>query len=191
MIGLEVIERLRTIRRRMCVVRWRIISTMWPRLTRRCGEVTKRWSEDDDVDRRMIRHALRTLIKQGNPGAMERVGFHNRSAGLPLRLLGVPASISLGDSIEMASTCVSESDKRQKLVVDFLIHHPTATGNMSSKVFKWATLDLGPRERIELRKKRKIATASTRKYTAGEHRIELLVAGQVVAETSFDLRDSS
>jgi len=154
-------------------------------------ETVKRWSEDDQVDPAMIRHALRTLIKQGNPSAMEVLGFTTEAKVTVENLSVSPASISLGDSIEMRATLVSESDVVQKLVIDFVIHHPTAQGKVSTKVFKWTTVDLDPGQRIDLRKSRKIATASTRKYTAGVHVVELLVAGQVAAETSFDLRDSS
>ncbi len=72
-----------------------------------------------------------------------------------------------------------------------MIHHPNVRGKVSSKVFKWATLDLASMAESVLTKRRKIETASTRKYTAGPHQVELQVAGSVVAATSFELLDSS
>ena len=191
-IGLDVLERLRHDSsedvRRSVANHLNDIAKAHPDLV---VETVKRWSNEQLVDSAMIRHALRTLIKQGNPGAMEVLGFTSEAKVKVESFSVSPASISLGDSIEMSARLVSESDEAQKVVVDFVIHHPTAQGRVSSKVFKWTTLALDPDQRVDLRKSRKIATASTRKYTAGTHAVELLVAGQVVAKTGFDLRDSS
>jgi hypothetical protein len=73
-------------------------------------------------------------------------------------------------------------------VVDFVIHHVTASGGSSPKVFKWSTIDLGPGEEATLRKRRRIEHASTRTYHPGRHVVELQVAGSVVAASSFDVR---
>ena len=67
----------------------------------------------------------------------------------------------------------------------------TANGSTSPKVFKWTTVDLGADETTRITKRRRIQTASTRRYHAGEHRVELQVAGRVVADAAFDLLDSS
>ena len=52
-------------------------------------------------------------------------------------------------------------------------------------------VELDPGETVTLSKKRKIATASTRRYHAGFHRIELQLAGSAHAESGFDLLESS
>lgn len=191
-IGLDVLERLRHDSsedvRRSVANHLNDVAKAHPDLV---VATTKRWSEDEQVDRAMIRHALRTLIKQGNPGAMAVLGF-TTEAKVKIRNFSVsPGIISLGESIELAATLCSESDLNQRLVVDFAIHHPTAQGKVSTKVFKWTTVDLAPGDDIELRKSRKIATASTRKYTAGEHEVELLVAGQRVSRATFQLLEGS
>ena len=102
-----------------------------------------------------------------------------------------PSAISLGDTIELSATIGSTAGVSQKLVVDFVIHHVNASGATSPKVFKWTTIDLAPGEKRTLAKRRRIATASTRRYHRGTHRVELQVAGTVVAESSFELRESS
>jgi hypothetical protein len=54
-------------------------------------------------------------------------------------------------------------------------------------VFKWTKLDLAPDETVMMRKRRLIQQASTRTYRPGSHRVELKVAGTVVAEAAFDV----
>lgn len=151
----------------------------------------RRWETDPRIDRWMIRHALRTLVKQGNTEALEILGFTTEP------LVSVAAftinrdQVELGDTIELAAELCSQSETEQRLVIDFVIHHPTASGGVSRKVFKWTTLELGPNESAAITKRRLIKTATTRRYTAGIHSIELQVAGQVFGTCSFNLAEGS
>lgn len=156
----------------------------------RVVDITSEWSADD-VDPSLIRHALRSLVKKGDPGALEVLGFTTDPQIDGIAFAVSPGHISLGDNIELSAAMTSTGDASQKLVVDFVIHHVNASGATSPKVFKWTTIDLEPGEERTLTKRRRIATASTRRYHRGTHRVELQVAGTVVAESSFELKDSS
>ena len=102
-----------------------------------------------------------------------------------------PSQLALGTDITLAVTLKSTGSSEQKLVVDFVVHHVTAKRSTSAKVFKWTTLILAPGETAPLHKRRRIATASTRRYHAGTHRVDLQIAGQVMASSEFELLDSS
>lgn len=151
-------------------------------------ETLEAWtSEAVPVDDKMVRHALRTLIKKGDPAAMQLLGFTTEPqvevAGFTCR----PATVSLGDHIELAATLRSTTAEDQHLVVDFVIHHVNASGATSPKVFKWTTTRLAGGSTADLTKRRLIQTASTRRYHPGIHRVDLHVAGHTVATTQFDL----
>ncbi len=157
----------------------------------RTVEVLTAWSDDPTIDPTMVRHALRSLVKAGHPGALSLLGF-TTDARVRIESFAVtPRRISLGSAIEMTTTIRSTGETDQRLVVDFVIHHVTAAGSTSPKVFKWTNLTLAPGESIDLTKARKIQTASTRRYHAGLHRIELQIAGRPVATSHFDLVDTS
>jgi hypothetical protein len=96
-----------------------------------------------------------------------------------------PARVAMGDRIELVAELASTSNESQHLVVDFVIHHVTASGTASPKVFKWSTVDLPPGDSVTLRKRRLIEHASTRTYYPGTHRVDLQVAGSVVAHAEF------
>ncbi len=146
------------------------------------------WTErPDPVDPGMVRHALRTLVKNGDPGALQLLGF-TTDPEVELEAFECdPTNVELGTSIELLATLRSTAAVDQRLVVDFVVHHVLANGSTSQKVFKWTTIDLAPGATVELRKKRRIQTASTRRYHAGHHRIDLQVAGQTVGSTGFQL----
>lgn len=146
-----------------------------------------RWATETETDMSMIRHALRSLIKAGDAAAMEVLGFTSEPEVEVLDFEVTPPTVVLGESIELAAKLRSVAAVPQKLVVDFVIHHVLANGQTSAKVFKWATPTIDPGQILELQKTRKIATASTRRYHPGRHRVELQVAGASVASGVFDL----
>ncbi len=139
-------------------------------------------------DEKLVGHALRTLVKQGDQAAMRLLGFDTEPRISIATFTCRPQAILLGDSIELSATIRSTSKGAQSLVVDYVVHHPTANGSLSPKVFKWTNLRLEPGERLTIEKRRTIKAISTRSYQPGFHRVDLQVAGQVVAETGFDLR---
>ncbi|MEM8708487.1 MAG: DNA alkylation repair protein [Actinomycetota bacterium] len=157
----------------------------------RVADIATEWMADPDIEPAMVRHALRGLVKKGHPGAMAALGYATEAAVEVGAFSVTPGEIRLGESIELTADITSTSDGDQKLVVDFVIHHVNANGETSPKVFKWTTIDLAAGEQRTLTKKRKIATASTRRYHAGVHRVDLQIAGTVVADDAFDLLESS
>lgn len=159
----------------------------------RVATIAAEWLTEPPTDAAMVRHALRGLVKKGHPGAMSALGFTTEAAIDAARFTVEPAEVRLGDSITLAATIESSAsaNRDQRLVVDFVVHHVNARGDTSPKVFKWTTIDLPAGGTVQLEKRRLIKTASTRRYHRGVHRVELQVAGEVVAESAFNLEDSS
>jgi 3-methyladenine DNA glycosylase AlkC len=151
-------------------------------------ETITRWAtEVPPVDAKLASHALRTLVKRGDAGALAALGFTTDAAVAVDRFAVSPAKVEMGDRIELEVKLRSTASESQRLVVDFVIHHRTSAGGLSPKVFKWTTLNLEPGEHAVITKRRPIQHASTRTYHAGRHLVELLVAGDVVAEGGFNV----
>ena len=155
------------------------------------AEIAARWANDPDVDAKMIRHALRTLLKDGHIAAMHALGYTSDPQIEVVEFTVAPDRIRLGDRIVLTMRLRSTADHDQRLIVDFVIEHPLASGKMSTKVFKWATVELAPHDTASATRRRLIQTATTRAYTAGTHTVSLQVAGRRVATHSFVLLDSS
>jgi len=66
-------------------------------------------SEDDPVDDRMVRHALRTLVKKGHPGALALLGLTTEPLIADVRFRCTPEKVSLGDQIELRAEFTSTS----------------------------------------------------------------------------------
>jgi len=123
----------------------------------------------------IVRHALRSLVKQGHPGALELMG-----AGRPpkIRLSHVrvtPSRARIGG--KTTATCVmhSLSASAQNLIVDYAVHYVKANGRTNRKVFKLKRVALPPKGSVPISVKVVLADLTTRKHHPGRHTIELLV----------------
>ncbi len=155
-------------------------------------DTVRRWQhEEPAVDGALLRHALRTLIKRGDSRALAVLGYTSDPAVRVVEFSVSPPVVRLGERIELHAELHSTAEVPQRLVVDFVIHHVTSRGDTSPKVFKWTTVELPAAVRVELTKRRLIQHASTRTYFPGLHRVDLQVAGQILATASFQLETAS
>jgi len=141
-------------------------------------EVTSRWWLDASEDRkRLVRHALRTLVKAGNAGALAVLGY---SAESPIEIRAVtctPTVIKIGDKVHIEVDLENTSDEDAGALIDLRIHFVKANGSMSPKVFKGAELTLEARGVATVRKSISLAQHSTRKHYPGAHRVEVMLNG--------------
>ena len=144
-----------------------------------------RWRADAGPERLwIIRHALRTLVKQGDPAALALLGFGPAQVTLhDLRL--EPDRLRLGETLLLSFSLHSEIDETQNLVIDYLIHFVKASGQTSPKVFKLSTRTINGRELLQLQKRHALKPVTTRRYYPGEHRLEIQVNGQVLGGRPF------
>jgi 3-methyladenine DNA glycosylase AlkC len=145
------------------------------------------WPTDDARTVWIIRHALRTLIKQGDPRALALIGVGHGAAVEMSGLSVTPGTVRLGDTIMIAAEVRSTSAEAQRLVVDYRLHYARAGGKSAAKVFKLRTFDLGPGETVALSIRQTIKDFSTRRHHPGTHEVELIVNGKTMAHAAFDL----
>ncbi|MEX1132483.1 MAG: DNA alkylation repair protein [Flavobacteriales bacterium] len=133
----------------------------------------------------IAKHACRNLIKQGHPRALALFAFEQDTRVELTGFLLRPKRVKLGERIEFSFMLTSLVDRDQKLVVDYRIHYRKADGRSSAKVFKLKELVLGKHEAVSVSKRQRMQDFSTRKHHAGEHRVEILVNGSVLASDGF------
>lgn len=145
------------------------------------------WSQVDPHTAWIIRHALRTLIKQGEPRALALIGVGHGAAVTVRDFTVEPVVVRLGERIAIAAAIASSSPESQPLVVDYRIHYARAGGKSAAKVFKWKTFDLAGGEAVALRINQTIRDFTTRRHHPGRHNVELIVNGQTVGASGFEL----
>ena len=151
-------------------------------------EVCERWSRDAGPERCwIVRHALRTLLKQGEPRALTLLGYDNGAEVAADGFSLSPKSISMGDSLTFSLTLTSTGAAPQDLLIDYAIHHRKANGGTTPKVFRLKTLDIAPGATVRLKKSHPFKPITTRRYYSGTHEVEVIVNGRSVAREAFEL----
>ncbi len=145
------------------------------------------WPQDDPHTAWIIRHALRTLIKQGEPRALALIGVGHGAAVTVRDFTVEPAVVRLGERIAISADIASTDAETQPLVVDYRIDYARAGGKSAAKVFKWKTFDLAAGESAALRISQVIRDFSTRRHHPGRHAVELIVNGKTMATSGFEL----
>jgi 3-methyladenine DNA glycosylase AlkC len=144
------------------------------------------WDLSDKHTAWIIRHALRTLIKKGDPRALTLIGTTGKAEVRVETFEVEPARIKLGERITTKARLTSTSKTAQRLVIDYAVHYAKKNG-ISRKVFKLKEAELLPGSHLDLAISQTVKDFTTRKHNAGFHRVELMVNGEAVAESGFEL----
>ena len=136
--------------------------------------------------RAVLRHASRSLIKQGHQETLTLLGAGGAFEG-SARLVLSSKKVRVGESVTFCLTLRSRAERMQQLLIDYAVHHLRANGEASVKVFKGWTLPLAPREVRELQKTHSMRVITTRRYHPGKHAIDVRINGQIVARGAFML----
>jgi 3-methyladenine DNA glycosylase AlkC len=150
-----------------------------------------RWRKanpDDPRLNKLARHACRTLLKGGHPGAMELHGYGSAKS-LELEVFELTGtSVKLGDSLEYRLVIRNTTRRPLKVMFDYAILHRKANGSLSPKVFKGRIRELAPGERWEITGRHSIKPVTTRVYHAGLHGFEPRLNGRVFPSLEFILK---
>ena len=136
----------------------------------------------------ILKHALRNEIKKGNPKALAVVGVNSEVTAVEASLSSSAESVLIGNDIHLETTLENKHFKKQDLILDYKVHFVKANGSTNEKVFKWSRQIMDANQAITLTKKHSFKLISTRVYHPGNHKVELLVNGNVLAQTEFELK---
>lgn len=145
------------------------------------------WPREDERTRWIVKHALRTLIKKGEPRALALIGASGRAQARVEDFSVSPTRLHLGDRLTISAGIVSTASESQTVVADYAIHYVKKNGAASRKVFKLKTFALEPGARQRLSISQTIRDFTTRTHNAGFHKVELMLNGETVAEGGFEL----
>ncbi len=154
----------------------------------RVAALAKAWLKDASSEReKLVRHACRSLIKQGHRGALSAFGLEPPEIEL-LQLNISTSEIQLGERLDFSAGVRSTAQRGQTLVIDYVLHFLKANGNQSPKVFKWKKVTLQAGESMELQKSHALRAVTTRRYYAGQQTLSLRINGEDFGAENFGLK---
>lgn len=135
---------------------------------------------------RLVKHALRTLVKKGFAPALELLGFTPAEVHVSVPVLDA-ATVTLPGSLGFRFDVVNVGSSTATLAVDFLVHYFKSNGTHAAKVFKLASATLEPGETVSFAKRHAFRQMTTRVHYPGPHMLEIQVNGERFGTVDFEV----
>ncbi len=136
----------------------------------------------------IMRHALRTLIKDGHPRAMGALGYRSDADVTLVSAAVHPHTIRIGDKAQISVTLRAATD--EPVIVDYILDLQKANGTTAPKVFKMKDVVLKAGHDLTITKSHLFkAGATTFTLYPGPQRLTVQVNGQRLGAVTFELTE--
>ena len=147
--------------------------------------LAQQWLGKDLNTDRLIKHACRTLLKQGDQKTLSLFGYA-QARHIEVTHFKVQPTVTAGDKLDFSFTLSTDKKRLGKCRIEFAIDFVKANGNLSRKVFKIGEADYTEKEK-QVTKYYSFKKISTRKYYAGKHQLTIIINGIDQATKAFNL----
>ena len=149
-------------------------------------EIANRWlGESPEVDW-VVKHACRTLLKQGDPAVLALLGF-SKPRHVEVEEFHVQASVEMGDNLAFSFILRTQQPTLGKIRLEYAIDFMKKNGSQARKLFKISESTIPGNKKV-VKKFHSFRKISTRKYYAGPHGIAIIVNGCELANKAFLLK---
>lgn len=150
-------------------------------------KLLERWKKEK-VSEFIIKHALRTLLKNGNPKALFLIGIKNNKKEQNYIIkdfyLEKP-QVNLNNYLNFGFD-LENFKSNNKIRIEYAVFFLKKNGSLSKKIFQISTKNF-EKGVFKLTKKHLFKNFTTRKHYFGEHFISLIVNGLEIDKIKFDL----
>lgn len=148
-------------------------------------KTAKRWHGNHPDTDWIVKHASRSLLKQGEPRVMRLFGFASPD-NVSVSKFSVQPKVKVGERLEFSFGLTTTKKKLGRIRIEYAIHFRIKNGTHNRKVFKISEGDI-PESTKSVTKSHSFKLISTRKYYSGEHKLEIIVNGVSQGVKVFDV----
>ena len=146
----------------------------------------KKWLGKSKETDGLIKHAVRTLLKNGDTEAMAMFGM-NKPEGILIKNFVCEKSVEIGRTLNFSFIIENNSGNSQKLRIGYDLGLPGANGKMNIDKIRISER-LCPPGKTAMERKHKMTNTSTRKLRPGKGIVKVTISGEVMAEAEFLLK---
>jgi hypothetical protein len=135
----------------------------------------------------MLKHACRTLLKQGHDEILEFFDVAG-SADLKVENLKVTTpTVKFEGSLEFKFEIVNKASEAKTVRLEYAMYFLRANGSLSKKVFKISEKEYAGSSRTAVSRKYSFIKISTRRYYSGRHQVSIIINGNESDKIDFQL----
>ncbi|MDO6743234.1 DNA alkylation repair protein [Tenacibaculum soleae] len=150
-------------------------------------DIVKNWQgKTVEVDK-LLKHASRTLLKQGNQeimtlfgfGAVDKIKINSFKIQTP--------NVKIGEALAFSFNLLNTDIVAAKIRLEYGLYYQKANGTLAKKVFKISEKVYAKNSLTEILRKQSFKIITTRKFHLGEHQVSIIVNGIEFEKLSFNL----
>ncbi len=145
-------------------------------------QLCQRWFGQHPDTNQIVKHALRGLLKQRHPQALQLFGYQPIAVKAQLQLAS--ERVMIGERLQFALTITPPTGHSAPLRLEYAIDFASKTGKPRHKVFQWLERRISE-PTLTLERSYCFKDMTTRKHYPGEHRLSIIVNGQIVVVQRF------
>jgi len=136
----------------------------------------------------LIKHACRTLLKNGNVDVLKLFGFDSEDIHLS-KFTVITPQVKVGDKVDFSFSLLNVNKRTQKVRLEYGLYYQKQNGSLARKVFKISERDLMPKLAYDFTRSQSFKVITTRKFHVGEHRISVIINGIESEQKTFFLAE--
>jgi 3-methyladenine DNA glycosylase AlkC len=149
--------------------------------------IVHRWKSLSKNTDGILKHAARTLLKQGHSEILEHFGYRNSSEIRLSDFQVLNPKVKIGESLEFSFSVQNNSQQSELVRLEYGIFYLRQNGTLSKKVFKISERVFQPDEKATICRKQSFRIITTRKFYAGQHLLSIIINGRELLKTEFEL----
>lgn len=138
----------------------------------------------------LVKHACRTLLKQGNHEMMELFGFGKVDKIKVESFNVLTPKVKIGGYAEFQFELINESSESTKIRLEYGLYYQKANGTLSKKVFKISEKDYASHSTTMITRKQSFKVITTRKFHVGLHQVSIIINGKEFDKLDFHLTNA-
>jgi len=151
------------------------------------AEIAAGWAAAADATTPwVLRHGLRTLIKQADPAALALAGF----TGTTLRVTQpriAATQVPWGGALHFDAVITNDAETDATVAVDYTVGFRRSNGSISEKTFRLGSRQIPAGDSAIVTKTHSFRPITTRTYYPGQHHITVQANGVLSPRTEFVL----
>ena len=150
-------------------------------------DLVGKWKDGSKEIDWLVKHACRTLLKQGHPAALALFGL-GAVEGVTIRQFKVDTpKLTIGNYLKFTCQLVNQNDHPVKLRLEYAVYYMKANGTLSKKVYKISEKEYAANSSSAIERRQHFKPISTRKYHSGLHQVAMIVNGREFEKLDFIL----
>ncbi|WP_420601866.1 DNA alkylation repair protein [Flagellimonas sp.] len=150
-------------------------------------QLAKKWKGKSKELDWVVKHACRTLLKQGIPEVMRLFGF-GKVDNISIEKFQIQTPVvHIGGDLKFSFVLKNTNGKSSKIRLEYGLYYQKANGSLSKKVFKISEKEYASDSSTEILRRQPFKIITTRKFHVGHHQVSLIINGIELDKKDFQL----